>query len=285
MTNALTTLKLNASRDLGLRVPVRLMAGDDVSLNERDIRAETRTWNFRPTFPVGSPERRVGNYDLINETYSRQRTFENGERVFWVDPRKVYGLYKTQPTWFVLNEAAYHISRVNGSRELEETISAGFLRTDLKLFENRLWIVGGVRYERTADDGTGALNDIRATYQQDASGNLIRNAAGQLVRVSTDALTIARLQYTERASRARKHYGDYYPSVNASYSFTDNLVARAAYARTIGRPDLNFIIPSRTVADPAAAENNRVINAGDQRHQRRPQALDRGQLRSQLRVL
>jgi len=260
MTNRLATLKLNASRDLSLRIPVRLMAGIDVSRNERDIRAETRTWNFRPTSAVGSPERLAGSYDLINETYSKQRTFANGQRVFWIDPRKVYGLYKTQPSWFVLNEAAYHISRANGSQELEEIVSAGFLRTDLKLLENRLWIVAGVRYERTDNDGTGALNDIRATYQQDASGNLVRNAAGQLVRVSTDALTLARLQYTERGSRGEKLYGDYYPSLNTSYSFTENFVARAAFARTIGRPNLEFIIPTRSVADPSASENNRVIN-------------------------
>ena len=260
MTNELTTLKLKASRDLALSFPLRLMTGFDVSRNERDIRLETRTWNFRPTFAAGSPERLAGSYDLINDTYSRQRIFANGQRVFWIDPRKVYGLYKTQPSWFVLNEAAYHTSRVNGSQYLEETISAGFVRADLKLLENRLWIVGGARYERTNDDGVGALNDIRATYQQDASGNLVRNAAGQLVRISTDPLTLARLQYTERGSRAKKHYGDYYPSLNASYSFTESFVARAAYARTIGRPDLNFIIPSRSVADPAVAENNRVIN-------------------------
>jgi TonB-dependent receptor len=78
--------------------------------------------------------------------------------------------------------------------------------------------------------------------------------------VSTDALTIAQLQYRERGSYAKKHYGDYYPSLNASYSLNENFVARAAFARTIGRPSLNFIIPTRSVADPAVAENNRVIN-------------------------
>jgi iron complex outermembrane recepter protein len=260
MTHALTTLKMNASRDLGLRVPVRIMTGFEIARAERDLRAETRTWNFRPTFAAGSPERFVGSYDLINESYSNDRTFENGQRVRWIDPRKVYALYGAQPSWFVLNEAAHHISRVNGSQKLEETISAGFLRTDIKLFENRIWLVSGVRCERTDDEGIGALNDVRATYQQDANGNLIRNAAGQLVRVSTDALTIAQLQYKERGSYAKKHYGDYYPSLNASYSLNENFVARAAFARTIGRPSLNFIIPTRSVADPAVAENNRVIN-------------------------
>jgi TonB-dependent receptor len=263
MTNALTTFKLNASRDLGLRFTARLMAGVDFSLNERDLRAETRTWNFRPTSPAGSPERLVGSYDLINESYSRERSFKNGEHVTWIDPRKVYALYQAEPSWFVLNEAAYHISRVNGSQELEETISAGFVRADVKLLENRLWLVGGVRYERTDDKGAGGLNDIRATYQQDADGNLVRNAAGQLVRVSTDALTLARLQYTERAAREKKHYGDFYPSLNASYSFTENLLMRAAYAKTIGRPDISFIIPSRSITDPASTETNRVINTNN----------------------
>lgn len=259
MTNDLTTLKLNASRELPLPFSTRLMAGVDVSRNERDLRAETRTWSFRPTFAANSPERLVGSYDLLNTAFSAQRSFRNSDRVQWIDPRKIYDLAKAQPAYFVLNESAYHISRVNGSQALAETISAGFLRADLKLLDNRLWIVAGARYERTDDKGNGGLNDIRATYQQDANGNLLRNAAGQLIRVSTDALTTARLQYKERAAFGKKHYGDLYPSLNASYSFSENFVARAAYAQTIGRPDLSFIIPSRTVADPSAAEATRTI--------------------------
>jgi len=261
MTNALTTAKLAVTRAFAFRVPVLVKAGVDWLLNERDLRTETRTWNFRPTFAAGTPERLVGSYDLINQGYSDQRRFQNGSRVRWIDPRKVYALYLANPSWFVFNESAYHISRVNGSQELDETITAPYVRTDLKLLENRLWIAGGVRYERTDDRGVGGLNDIRATYQQDAAGNLVRNAAGQPVRVPGDALALARLQYKERAASGKKHYGDYYPSVNTSYSFTENFVARAAYARTIGRPNVNFIVPTLSVADPAAAENNRVITA------------------------
>jgi TonB-dependent receptor len=263
MTNDLTTLKLNASRALPLPFSMRLMGGIDLSRNERDIRAETRTWSFRPTFATTTPERLVSSYDLMNYSYSAQRTFRNSDRVQWIDPRKIYALYKTQPSYFVLNESAYHISRVNGSQELEETISAGFLRTDLKFLDNRLWIVAGARYERTDDKGAGASNDIRATYQQDAQGNLLRNAAGQLIRVSTDALTTAKLQYKERGALDKKHYGDLYPSMNASYSFSENFVARAAYAQTIGRPDLSSIIPSRVVTDPSLAEAARTITTNN----------------------
>ncbi|MBI5692811.1 MAG: TonB-dependent receptor [Verrucomicrobia bacterium] len=265
MKSDLTTLKLNASRPLGLSLPVLLKAGFDYSKAERDIRVETRSWSFRPTFAATAPERLVGNYDLINWSYSGVRTFRNGDRVKWIDPRKVYALYEANPSYFVLNEASYHTSRVNGSQELKETISAGYLRADAKLFDNRLWLVAGARYERTDDEGAGGLNDIRATYQQDAQGNLIRDAAGRPIRVTTDTLALAKLQYKERAAFAKKHYADVYPSVNASYSFSENFVARAAYAATIGRPDLNFIIPSRSITDPGAVEANRTItttNAG-----------------------
>ncbi len=263
MTNDLTTLKLNASRALPVPFSMRLMGGIDLSRSERDIRAETRTWSFRPTFATTTPERLVSSYDVMNDSYSAQRTFRNSDRVQWIDPRKVYALYKAQPSYFVLNESAYHISRVNGSQELAETISAGFLRTDLKFFENRLWLVAGARYERTDDKGAGAANDIRATYQQDAQGNLLRNAAGQFIRVSTDALTTAKLQYKERGALDKKHYGDLYPSLNASYSFSENFVARAAFAQTIGRPDLSAIIPSRVVTDPSLAETARTITTNN----------------------
>ena len=265
MTNELTTLKFSASRDLPLPVPTRLMAGVDHSRNERDLRVETRTWNFRPTFAAGVPERLVGSYDLINVPYSADRRFRNGDQVRWIDPRKVYALFEANPAYFVLNEAAFHQSRVTGSQALGEAISAGYVRADLRLLEQRLWLVGGARYERTDNEGRGGLNDLRATYQQDAQGNLLRDAAGRPLRVAGDALALARLQYRERAAYTRRHYGDVYPSLNASYDFSESLVARAAWARTIGRPDLNLIIPSRSVADPAAAEAARTItvtNAG-----------------------
>ncbi len=258
MTHELTHFKASASRQFGGPLRLRLMTGLDLAENVRDLGVATQTWTFRPG--TSTAERLVGNYDLINEEYSAKRTFQNGDRVRWVHPHKVYQLFKAQPSWFVLNESAAHISKVNGSQRLEETVSAGFLRGDVRLLDNRLWLVGGARYERTADKGRGGLNDIRATYQQDAQGNLIRDAAGRPLRVPGDALAIARLQYRERAAYAEKSYDDVYPSVNASYSVTENLVARAAFARTIGRPNLNFIIPSRSVADPTASENNRVIN-------------------------
>lgn len=54
MTNDLTTVKLNTSRELPVPFYLRLMGGIDLSRNERDLRAETRSWTFRPTFAVNT---------------------------------------------------------------------------------------------------------------------------------------------------------------------------------------------------------------------------------------
>jgi iron complex outermembrane receptor protein len=114
------------------------------------------------------------------------------------------------------------------------------VRGDVKFLDNRLWFVGGFRYEKTDDVGEGPLDDIRATYQQDANGNLLRNpATGRLIPVSTNALETAKLRYTKRGATARKSYDGIYPSFNSTYYLTDTLVLRAAYARTMGRPNLD----------------------------------------------
>jgi len=52
----------------------------------------------------------------------------------------------------------------------------------------------------------------------------------------------------------------YYPSVNATYYVSDALVARAAFAQTIGRPSLTAIIPGITVSDPAPRPQPRRLS-------------------------
>jgi TonB-dependent receptor len=172
---------------------------------------------------------------------------------------KTYELYAAHPTWFVLNEPAAYMSEVNLTKTIEETITAGYLRVDAKMFNNRLWLVAGARYERTMDEGFGPLNDIRNTYVRTASGDLVRDSAGRLIPITTDAMARARLQYKLKGAYMKRSYGDFYPSFNSSFSLTPNIVARAAYARTIGRPNFPEIIPGMTVTDPDSATTNKII--------------------------
>ena len=129
----------------------------------------------------------------------------------------------------------------------------------MRLLDRRLLLVGGVRYEHTRDTGRGVLNDPTAQYVKDARGNLVlTNGAPTLV--TTDPLALRKLRYVERGARATRDYDGWYPSLNATYTITENLLLRAAYARTIGRPDLGLIIPGVSVSEPTAAQPTISVN-------------------------
>jgi len=259
--NTVGSAVANATRTFATAIPLTLKAGVMIENTERDNWTESMSWNFRP--PASAGGQIVGNYDLIADGYSARRTFNDGVKINFVSTEKLYQIYKQNPGYFQLNEPAAHTNRVNSSKLLKETISAAYVRGDIKALDNRLWIVAGVRFEKTADKGYGPLNDIRATYQRNAAGQIILDANRRPVPIVADALTLAKLQFQERAAYSEKDYSDYYPSINASYNLGANFVLRAAYARTIGRPDLSFITPGTSISDPSAASPTiTVINTG-----------------------
>lgn len=258
-----TAGRLDASRDFNGALPFTLKSGVAVDRMDRDLRTFPRTWGFRPNGLSDATSRLASRYDVFDEDFNATAPTIYGQRMRWINTAKLYQLYEKNPSWFVLDEALAHQNQVAGSRELVETISAAYLRADLRLLHNRLWIVAGVRLEQTEDKGRGALDDPSAQYQRDAQGRLVRNSAGQPILLTTDAVARARLRYTERGSYAARDYRDAYPSLNATYSVSENLVLRGAYARTIGRPALGLIIPGTTFSDPAATNPTiTVTNTG-----------------------
>src|SRR5207253_3017919 len=133
---------------------------------------------------------------------------------------------------------------------------AAYVRGDLHAINNRLWVVGGVRYERAEDKGEGPLVRRDAIYQHDASGKLVLDASGKPIVTTTDALAQAKLVFQSRGARATRTYDGYYPSINSTFNIMPDLLARAAFGRTINRPDYNNIIPGATVPDPTATPND-----------------------------
>ncbi len=252
-------LSMNASRSVNLGIPILFKTGISFNRQRKDSESEVKSWPFTPR--GGAAGRLVKNLDLTNDELSRLSFFRDTLKVKWVSPVKLYNIYKTNPEYFTLNEAAAYTSAVTNSKFLQETISAAYLRSDVKFFDNRLWLVGGVRFEKTDDIGEGARNDIRATYRQDANGNLLRDANGRLIPVTTNALDSAKLRYSMRGATAKKSYDGYYPSFNSTYYITDTLVVRGAFARTIGRPSLAEIIPGLSITDPDSLSTVRTITA------------------------
>lgn len=259
--NQVGNLAANAARTFATALPLTLKTGVAISNQKRDNWTHSATWNFRP--PASAGGQTVGNYDLLSEAYSDRRVFNGGAKIGFVSTKKLHDLFQAHPEYFVLNEVTAHTNRVNNSKLLEERITAGYLRADLKALENRLWLVAGTRFEHTANEGLGPLNDIRNTYVRDSAGRIVLGANGRPQVIAADALTLARLQYQERAAFSERSYEGFYPSVNSSYQLGANFIVRAAWARTIGRPDLTFITPGTSISDPSAATPTiTVINTG-----------------------
>lgn len=258
--NDMRSVSGNIARTFQVRFPLTLKTGFTVNRQRRDRVSEARTWSFSP--PAGV-SRLAGAHDLTNETLSRQVFFSDTLQVKWISPVKFYELFKARPEWFVLNEAAAYSSAVANSRSFQETIRAAYVRGDVKLLDNRLWIVSGVRFEGTASSGAGPLDSVRATYQQDANGNLVRDAAGRPQLVPGTAIDLARLRYKERGATASREYSGLYPSLNSTFYLSEELVARAAYAKTLGRPALSEVVPGITVSDPTSVVRTAtIINSG-----------------------
>ncbi len=258
-------------RDFFTRVPFTLKTGFDVRQTVRDNRGGTQTFNFvgqdgkASTTPVGSDDSPLPFFDPI---YS-QRVLPYGfPQLETVSNRKVYEDYVANPTHFTQNTNTVYRNLVAASRHSAEIISALYLRGDVSLLDNRLKLVGGIRAEQTNAKGEGALSDPTLNYQRDASGNILRNPNGTPVLIvpTSNALGVSQLTYLDRGSHTNKEYLRYFPSLNASYNIRENLVARAAYYYSVGRP--NFVQYSGGITLPDTgvlpAANNRITvnNAG-----------------------
>ena len=172
----------------------------------------------------------------------------------WSSPSRAWEAFLENPLLYQKTEAqrvAEAIFAVDNSEHMEETVQAAYIQAETNLFNNRLRVLGGVRFERTHDEGQGSLNNADAVWQRDASGNYVRNAAGARLRKPEAGAAGSYQEFlltrSRRASNSSRDYDGYYPSIHFTFNVAENFLARAAYARTYGRPNFTDIIP-RTVA-------------------------------------
>lgn len=254
--NKLMGANINFQREFFTRIPLKIKVGAMVTRDEVDqIGAINSAYTLAVPASVGARTGR--NLGLVAEEFSTAKEWFDIDRnrvaASFLSPDKLYDLYVAHPEYFTRNDTAYHTSVVNTSKLITETITAAYFRTDTRFLANRLRVTAGVRYEQTKDDAVGPLNDITRTYQRDANGNILRTPAGAPIKIVGTAFELAKLQLVERASTSQRKYDDFYPSVNVAFSLKENLVLRAAYARTISRPNLALIIPSMTLPDLTSA--------------------------------
>jgi hypothetical protein len=76
---------------------------------------------------------------------------------------------------------------------------------------------------------------------------------------TSNALAVSQLTFIERGSKVDKEYLRLFPSLNASFNVRENLIARAAYYYSIGRPNFDQYAGALTLPDESLppASNNR----------------------------
>lgn len=241
------------TRDLQLRFPMKAKLGADVTSTTRDH------------------ARWVENYNYLGKDGKAQTADDNASQ--WLDPEYVkrgpgwapvaregmsgealWATFKDHPEYFSRPEstvAANHRTNVSANKRITEAVYAPYLRLDTPhLFDGKLNITGGVRYERTETTGVGPLINPSLIYQRDSAGNIVRDSKGLPIAIAAlSSLAGTKLAYVSRGATAERKYGDLFPSLNIAYNIKANLIARVSYARSIARPDFNYILPGATIPD------------------------------------
>jgi TonB-dependent receptor len=252
-------------------IPVTIKVGADVRTETRDLRGvgtETYTYVGNDGRASNTPFTQAGlpNDDsplpFLDVPYSERIPDFGLPKTQQVNNNKLWEDYVLHPNKWTRNAVTEYTSETNASKVATETISSAFIRADLAFFNHRLKIVTGLRAEQTNIDARGPLNDPTRNFQRDSSGKAIDgnpNQAGfQPVLIApAGSLAATQLTLTDRGTHAKKEYLRLFPSINLNYNIADNLVARAAYYQSIGRPDFNQYAGGLTVP------NTEIFNPND----------------------
>jgi iron complex outermembrane recepter protein len=259
----------NLRRDFYGRVPFSLKGGVDVRQSIRDLRGGNPAFTFvgrdgrTSTTPAAGDDSAA---QFLDESMSQRIPPYGFPRTDGVSNVEILNYYRSNPNHFTIDENGAYRSQVSVSKHAEEVVSAGYLRGDLPLLERRLKLVGGLRAEQTNVKAEGPLTDPGRNVRRDAQGNPILGPNGQPQPITTDPLATSMLTFIDRGTRTKKEYLRLFPSINASYNIRENLIARAAYYHSIGRPDFNQYAGGVTLPNtdtpPSATNRITVNNAG-----------------------
>ena len=193
------------------------------------------------------------------QVYGNRPNYFGYDNLPFVSPNRAVTAWRQNPALFTQTagqRVTAEVNRINGSDQLRETITAGYLQGEIRLF-NRLQLLTGVRYEKVNDKGAGALIEPTNVFVRNADGTFAHGTPtatvprGPLIRKpeagAAGSIEELRLIRTERGARSDVTYDGYYPSLHLNFNATANIVLRLAYASTYGRPDFPSITPNSTI--------------------------------------
>lgn len=256
----LKEMRVSVTRKLTLLgAPVSIKVGGSINDMERDL-------NYTPVnFTYVGPDGIAASGDegmagFVDEAFLGVSPGFGRPAPEWPDTFKIHQSFVNTPrAWTQTPGQAGDVPRNQAIRSpwLHETITAGYVMGDIALFKNRLRLVGGVRYEGTETEGLGFRQDADAVLVKDANGK-VRDTNPTLAGIQTQirpellpsgSFAHQSVLYQKRGYYNSRKYHYYHPSAHATFNLRENLQLRAAYAETIGRPNLSDIVPNLFVGE------------------------------------
>ena len=252
--------KVDVEKQFDLSFPFSLKAGADIRDETRDNRRQQNDYTYIGADGLpNTADDSAGPY--LDSIYYGIDPYWGNAPISWINPNMLGQLLETNPTYFRLGTGTNQTGvqaesfRIQNSEKIQERITAAYLQASARLFDNKLNVVAGVRFEKTNDKGEGMLTTPDAVWQTNPDGSYVdgnpSTAGIQRVRKpeagTAGSMEELRLTRHERAAKADRSYDGYYPGVHLTYNITNELLARFSYAKTIGRPDYANIIPSTDI--------------------------------------
>ncbi len=250
------TLYANVRRDFFDRVPLSLRAGVDFRQSERDQRLAVPNYTYVGRDGVASTTLTATSDDLalpfLDPSFSDRQPHYGYPKFQGVSSELLYNQFVSNPATFTTNANTTYRNLVTNSKFADELISSAYLRGDFNFLSGRLKLVTGLRAEQTNVTAAGPLTDPSLNIQRDAQGKPILGANGRPLALipATNALGVSQLTFLDRAAHSEKEYLRLFPSVNVSYNVRENLIARAAWYTSVGRPDFNQYAGGVSLPDP-----------------------------------
>ena len=208
--------KFNTSYLLPTAQPATLKAGFSYRDQEVAEVGRRRRWNYLATAPAMTP------------VYPDVFAFPGAGRLPYIDPHAAYENTSNPALW---SEDLYFrtADAFQTTRNATEEIVAGYVQAQAKF--SKLGLLGGVRTERTVVSGFGHVRVRPAT-------------AAQIPDPVQRAINDWNNPVTNSGSYTRS-----FPSIHATYDFTDRVRAQASWSTSFGRPAFSNLVPAATIND------------------------------------
>ena len=237
----------NYRKSFTLAVPAYVKTGVRLRREEQLLENYSRRWRYAGRDGrLNSGDENLAQFQDLNLDYRPMHGVYPAGPIMSPDAMRTH---KDQNLSLWQEDIAFgSMNPLTGRRELEETVTAGYLMGNTRL--GGLTLLAGVRVEQTDIEAVGPLDQITAEERA-------RRAA--FVGPLTDEEIIRRnqAQYGMRRSVSRD-YRNVFPGVHLKYEARPGLLFRGSYSSSIGRPEFGSIIPFDNID-----EDNRIVRANN----------------------